>query len=268
MSKRPSIFVSYSRRDERAAIAMEKALRGRNLAVWRDARSILAGERWFDAIEQGIRSARGVVVLLSDASASSDWVTYEYAYATGARIPVIAVVLEDARVPKPIRNFQVVEYTSQAEKLAERIDEGLQRQSRAAVKSSGLAVRLVAKFQEVNGEVETAGSGRLPSLCMELWIEGAPKQTRNVAFEIPDRGFRDREWTVRRTKRKSGAFREFLTDRDMNSYGEAEIWARGIGPGAGTWTVHTTLYKALSAYYRGRNLSAEIRKALKQIRDN
>lgn len=122
---------------------------------------------------------------------------------------------------------------------------------------------LLARFQEENGElctVETEDEELVP-YWMDLWIQGAPPETQSVAFEIPDRGFSGRKWTVSRAKR---TIRPFLTD-DMNSYGDVDILVQGTGPGV-EWTLETTLYKALEQHYRGRKKTPDIRRALKQIR--
>jgi hypothetical protein len=266
MKKRPSVFLSYSRKDSKLATALEKALRERNLHVWRDVRSIMAGERFSDSIEQGIRDSRGLVVLITAASASSEWVTYEYAFATGARVPVVAVRVQKATVPSPIQHFQVVEY-SDARSAAERIDQGILKQSRAATRERASAPKLVAKFQEANGEISLASGGKTPSICIDLWVEQVPAQTRSVAFEILDEGFRDNKWVVRRTDQGAHSPREFLTD-DMNSYGDVEIWARGVGSKSVNWSITSSLYEALLRYYRSRPKSAGVRRALKQIREN
>ena len=266
MKKKPAVFLSYSRGDKALADALEGALLKLYAHVWRDVRSIKAGTRWSASIEQGIRGSRGVVVLITAMSASSEWVTYEYAFATGAEVPVVAVRVGEVSAPSPIRQFQVVEYTS-ARKAAAAVLEGLSAQSRAAARARASAPKLVAKFQEVNGEIVFASGGKTPSICMDLWVEQVPSQTKSIAFEILDLGFKDRKWTVRRGKRSANLLREFLTD-DMNSYGDIEIWARGIGAGVGNWSVTSRLYEALLRYYRTRPKSAEVRRALKQIREN
>jgi len=54
----------------------------------------------------------------------------------------------------------------------------------------------------------------------------------------------------------------------MNSYGDIEIWARGVGRDEGLWLSKSTLYEALIRYYTQRTTSAEVRRGLKQIREN
>jgi hypothetical protein len=193
-------------------------------------------------------------------------VTFEYALAVGARLPVIAVRVKDARIPAPIQRFQVVDY-SDARVVAKRIDEGILEQSRAAGQERASTPTLMAKFQEKNGKIALASRVKPPDLWMELWMEQVPTQTKHIAFEIMDIGFRDRKWTMRRPKRMGNSVREFVTD-DMHSYGDVEICARGTGSGIGNWSATSRLHEALVRYYSGRPTTAEIRHALKQIRIN
>jgi TIR domain-containing protein len=266
-STRPAIFLSYSRHDQNTAAALQKALEQRKLPVWRDTRNIAAGLSWAQEIEKGIRASRAAVVLITPDSTNSAWVTYEYAFATGAGVPVVAVRADNARVPSPIRQFQIVKFTD-AKSVAKMIDEGLSAQSRVVGQKRAYAPTLLAKFVEVNGEPAKASGGKTPSLSLESWLENVPPQTQRVTFEIPDEGFRDSKWSVKRSRRADLMQREFLTDEDFNSWGDIEIWARGTGRGTGNWSASWRLYEALVRYYDKRSPGPSIRRALKQIRDN
>jgi len=263
MKKQAHIFLSYSRKDEGRARALEQALGKRGLQVWRDKRSIAGGTRWFEAIEKGVRDARGVAVLVTPSSAASDWVTFEYALATGARIPIVAVVPSGTEIPEPVQHFQTVDYST-ARKTASQIIEGIEEQSRAVRQALSKTPKLFSKFQENNGDICRASDD--DSLCMDLWIEDAPRETRSVAFEIMDLGFKDRKWTIKRPKRAQQPLREFLTD-DMNSYGNVDVWARGTGRGPGSWQTKSTLYEALVRYHGGSPPNRQFRQGLAQIRD-
>jgi hypothetical protein len=264
MAKRPAVFLSYSREDDKLANALEKELKEFKLEIWRDVRSVVAGQRWIDSIEKAIRQARAVVVLITETSAKSDWVTYEYAFASGAGVPVIAVAASGGRPPIALRQFQMVQYSTAAAAAA-KINEGIQEQSRSRALDRGLTPQLMAKFQEENGEIVSLPSTPKPSFGIDLWVEHAPKKTRKVAFEILDRGFDNRKWTINVRNKKSDV-REFLTDEEMNSWGDVEIWIRGIGTGPGSWSMKSRLYEALIRYYSNHQTTAEIRSALKQIR--
>jgi hypothetical protein len=265
MAKRPAVFLSYTREDDRLANALEKELKELELEIWRDVRSIVAGQRWVDSVEKSIRQARAVVVLITDTSAKSDWVTYEYAFASGAGIPVVAVAAFGVRLPIALRHFQMVQYSTAAAAAA-KVNEGIQEQSRSRALERGLTPQLMARFQEENGEIVTFSEESKPSFGIDLWVEHAPKETRKIAFEILDRGFDDRKWTITRRKKKSDV-REFLTDEDMNSWGDVEIWIRGIGTGHGAWSTKSRLHEALIRYYSAHQTNAEVRRALKQIRE-
>ncbi len=268
MKKEASVFLSYSREDSELAGEVERALKKLGLEVWRDVRSIAPGIEWSPAIAKAIRQARGVAVLVTAASAKSEWVAYEYAFATGAGIPIVQIAARGATIPKPMQSRQVITYAGPTS-AAKAIDKGISYQLRSVGQARALTPKLVAKFQEVNGKLcrlRDDPNDKLPSLEMDLWIENAPNRTKNVAFEILDLGIRDRKWRLKRSKSHQ-EIREFLTD-DMNLYGDVEIWARGVESGNGTWLAKSRLYEALMRYYGGRPKSSEIRRGLRQIREN
>lgn len=259
------IFLSYSRVDRDRARNLERALTDAGLQVWRDEHSIDAGTNWSQEIEKGIRRSRGLVVLLSEASVESVWVAYETAFAAGARVPVVSVVVKGTRVPETLDRFEYVRFGVAG--AAKKIDTGIRAQARAAGTEAASSPMLFARFQEADGEIVTASSGKVPSLCMELWIERAPPRTVRVSFELPDLSVpeAERRWTVKRPKRAGANVREFLTD-DMNSYGDMEIWAAGSLPKGKPWSIRSTVYEALTRYYALNPQTGDIRRALRQIR--
>jgi hypothetical protein len=125
--------------------------------------------------------------------------------------------------------------------------------------------QLLAQFQEENGEiVQIYEKGeKLPSIFMDLWLENAPAKTEIVYFEITDRGVAERVWS----QKKSNAPRAFLTD-DINSWGDLEILARGTLSNGGEWKTKSGLYEALFRHYGSGKQRHQIRRALRQIRDN
>jgi hypothetical protein len=76
------VFISYSTRDLDRMLDIYTDLRMQGLSVWIDKQGIAIGaSSWRDAIEQGIKNARCVVVLFSPHSAISPWVKEELACA-------------------------------------------------------------------------------------------------------------------------------------------------------------------------------------------
>ena len=259
-NKQGHIFLSYDRKDAEPAQALERALENLDLKVWRDTRSIAPGTKWLEEIERGIRDARGVVVLVTSASVSSDWVMYEYAFAAGAQIPIVAVIQGKVDLPAPLKGFQLTPYSGSAN-TAKQILAGFTEQARNVTRTRVLTPKLFAKFQEKDGSPCRDGE----SFWMDLWIDDAPRETVSVSFEIMDLGFDDRTWTLLRSNRRSSELRQFLTD-DMSSYVNVDVWARGNGRGRGTWLTKSSLYDALVRYHGGRPTDKEVQRALEQIR--
>ncbi len=122
-----AIFVSYRREDSQSAtgrLADDLAKRFGEEAVFRDVHAIEAGEDFTRAIEDGIRNASAVLVVIGrhwlDAQSpeggrrldqESDYVRQEIQMALTARVPVIPILVEGAAMPgeddlpKPLRSF-------------------------------------------------------------------------------------------------------------------------------------------------------------------
>ena len=70
------IFICYSRVDSIFADQLAADLASRGYKVWIDQSTSRGGDEWLDLIEQNLRTAREVVVVLSAASIASRWVDY------------------------------------------------------------------------------------------------------------------------------------------------------------------------------------------------
>ena len=81
------IFISYSKKDSEFTADLSNDLREKNFKVWFDT-AIGGGEQWREAIENTLKAAEEVIVVLSPNSIDSDWVQYEgtVAYTLGKRI--------------------------------------------------------------------------------------------------------------------------------------------------------------------------------------
>jgi HEAT repeat protein len=86
------VFVSYCREDADFAQIVEQKIKGAEFTTWRDL-DVCAGEDWRSEIDGGIKDAVAVLVVMSPQSAQSVYVSYEWAFALGAGVPVIPVLL-------------------------------------------------------------------------------------------------------------------------------------------------------------------------------
>lgn len=84
--KRPpaDVFVSYSTRDQQQARSICTKLTENGIGYFVDEKHIEPGADLYKEIEQAIRRRKNYLLLLSEHSASSKWVEYEWAAAGGA----------------------------------------------------------------------------------------------------------------------------------------------------------------------------------------
>jgi len=86
------VFISYCREDVDFAQTVEEKIKAAEFTTWRDL-DTRAGGDWRSEIDNGIKDAMAVVVVMSPQSAQSVYVSYEWAFALGAGVPVIPVLL-------------------------------------------------------------------------------------------------------------------------------------------------------------------------------
>ncbi len=87
------VFVSYCHDDADFAQILKEQLVQAGFSVWKDL-DLQAGDNWRSEIEEAIRSALAVALVLSERAAASAYVSFEWAFALGAGIPVLPLLLK------------------------------------------------------------------------------------------------------------------------------------------------------------------------------
>jgi hypothetical protein len=103
----PDLFLSYSTRDQFFAELVELKLKESNIGIWRDQAQLQPGENWRSGIDDAIDRSLAVLIVMSESSVLSAYVTYEWAYALGRRKVIIPLRL-DSCTPHP--RLSVVQY--------------------------------------------------------------------------------------------------------------------------------------------------------------
>lgn len=106
----PHVFISYKHED--LAFAQELTLFAQRMGVpiWLDT-NIQPGEEWREAIDKAIAEAFAVVVIMTPEARLSEYITYEWAYAMGLRIPVIPVLLRPTPLHPKLEVLQYIDFT-------------------------------------------------------------------------------------------------------------------------------------------------------------
>lgn len=92
-----NIFLSYSRKNIKRVEELRQALIGQNYRPWIDPNP-RPGQDWRYDIDDAIRSADAMIVVITPDSANSIYVTYEWSFALGLGIPVYVVIFQGGQI--------------------------------------------------------------------------------------------------------------------------------------------------------------------------
>lgn len=107
-----TVFLSYSTKDHFFAELAGVKLAESGISLWRDHEQLRAGTDFRSGIEQGISRSIALVVALSNNSAESSYVTFEWAYALGKGKPVIPLKLGDCPIHPRLETIQHLDFST------------------------------------------------------------------------------------------------------------------------------------------------------------
>lgn len=110
-----NIFISFSQRDTRHMTTLRENLIRMNYKPWIDPNP-RPKQDWRFEIDDAIRTADAMVVIVTPSAADSTYMTYEWALAIGLNVPVIPIIFERARMHprlQMLEHFDVNSFTSQ-----------------------------------------------------------------------------------------------------------------------------------------------------------
>ncbi len=105
------IFISYSRSDIDYVKSLVDALRQQGFEVWFD-KNIVTGNDWDDTIEEEIKKADALVLILSKTSVASDAVKDEMSYAMSLGKSVNPIKIEECDVPMRLARKQFIDFAA------------------------------------------------------------------------------------------------------------------------------------------------------------
>ncbi len=105
------IFFSYARADQEFALKLAQDLRAKDIDLWVDQLDIGPGVRWDSAIEDALKAASTLLLVLSPASVVSDNVLDEVGYALDHGKSIVPVLFQECDVPLRLRRLQRIDFT-------------------------------------------------------------------------------------------------------------------------------------------------------------
>ena len=107
------IFISYSHRDLSFVKNVALHLQSKGLTVWYD-QVMQGGELWYEEIVEQIRNCRAIILILSNASTNSEFVTFEIGIGVGLNKQIFPLDIEKIReIPSFIGHIQVAKYSNE-----------------------------------------------------------------------------------------------------------------------------------------------------------
>lgn len=122
----PDVFVSYSRKDSDFAEVLRTRLRDAGFSSWIDLEGLQVGEEWGLEIDEAIRASAALIVVVSPASRLSGYVAYEWAFALGAGVRVLPIVVGPTDVPARLASLQHLDFTDPGTRPWKSLFEGLE----------------------------------------------------------------------------------------------------------------------------------------------
>ena len=105
------IFISYTHLDADFAENLSNKLKVAGFNTWIDYAGLKAGDDWRKGIEQAIKEASALVLIMSPESISSPYVTFEWAFAYGAGVQIIPILYRSCVLHPKLELWQYLDFT-------------------------------------------------------------------------------------------------------------------------------------------------------------
>jgi len=105
------IFICYQHEDSDFAEVLINRVENAGFNTWIDDNQLRAGEDWRAGIDQAIKDAFALIVIMSPKAKASEYVTYEWAFAWGAGVKVIPVLYKETPLHPRLEALQYLNFT-------------------------------------------------------------------------------------------------------------------------------------------------------------
>lgn len=105
-----NIFISYSRRELGFVDDLVGKLEGESYHVWLDYRALIPGSPWNVQIDQGLKEADTVLLVVSKAALASEYVATEWRHFLETKQRFILLIFEAVDLPKELEQFEWVDF--------------------------------------------------------------------------------------------------------------------------------------------------------------
>ncbi|MBZ0289589.1 MAG: HEAT repeat domain-containing protein, partial [Anaerolineae bacterium] len=105
------VFLSYKHQDSTFANDLIRRVQAAGFTLWVDADQLRAGENWRETINLAIKDSFALVVIITPESKTSEYVTYEWAFAQGAGVKIVPVLLRPTKLHPQLEVLQYLDFS-------------------------------------------------------------------------------------------------------------------------------------------------------------
>ena len=106
------VFISYKHEDRDFAEILISRIEKAGFTAWVDSDKLHPGEDWRGGIDQAIRNAFALIVIMTAEAKTSEYVTYEWSFAWGAGVRVIPILYKETKLHPRLEALQYLNFTS------------------------------------------------------------------------------------------------------------------------------------------------------------
>ena len=107
------VFISYKHDDLDFAENVRNRLENAHFKTWMD-EHIHAGEEWRNQIDQAIKGAFAMIVIMTPDAKASEYITYEWSFAFGIGVRIIPLKLRSTSLHPRLAALQYLDFTSKS----------------------------------------------------------------------------------------------------------------------------------------------------------
>ena len=118
-------FITHAHEDGDFAELLQARIEKEGHRAWIDTERLVVGTDWRLEIDQTIKAASAVLVVMSPEAKISEYVTYEWAFAWGVGVPVIPLMLKPTQLHPRLETLQFLDFTNRAARPWEKLMKAL-----------------------------------------------------------------------------------------------------------------------------------------------
>jgi CheY-like chemotaxis protein len=119
------VFISYHHEDADSAENLMNKIKGAGFDLWVDSENLGAGDEWQASIDQAIKRAFALIVIMTPNAQASEYVTYEWSFAWGAGIKVIPLMYKQTQLHPRLKTLQYLDFTNYSTRRWDKLIEAL-----------------------------------------------------------------------------------------------------------------------------------------------